>query len=59
MPSARFRTPLALDWEAARANALPGFILQAMMLALLVAYYVSPAISSALDQIADYKNSTV
>jgi hypothetical protein len=55
MPSARSRTPLALGWEAARANALPGFILQAMMLALLVAYYVSPATASALDQIAEYK----
>jgi hypothetical protein len=55
MASARSRTPLALGWEAARANALPGFILQAMMLPLLVAYYVSPATSSALNQIADYK----
>ena len=49
------RTPLALGWEAARANALPGFILQAMMLALLVAYYVSPATASLLNQIAEYK----
>ena len=54
-PANSKRTPLALGWEAARANALPGFILQAMMLALLVAYYVSPATSSALNQIADYK----
>lgn len=49
------RTPLSLGWEAARANALPGFILQAMMLALLVAYYSSPATASALNQIAEYK----
>jgi hypothetical protein len=51
----RARSPLALGWEAARANAVPGFILQAMMLALLVAYYVSPATASVLNQIAEYK----
>ncbi len=55
MPRAHRRTPLALGWEAARANAIPGSILQAMMLALLVAYYVSPATASALNQIAEYK----
>jgi hypothetical protein len=55
MPLARSRTPLALGWEAARANALPGFVLQAMMLALLVAYYLSPATASVLNQIAEYK----
>jgi hypothetical protein len=55
MPRARSRTPLALGWEAARANALPGFILQAMMLGLLVAYYSSPATASALNQVAEYK----
>ena len=31
------RTSLALGWEAAKANALPGFILQAAMLAVLIA----------------------
>jgi hypothetical protein len=55
MPDARPRPPLVLGWEAARANALPGFILQAMMLALLVAYYLSPATASALNEIAEYK----
>src|SRR2546422_7913144 len=49
------RTPLAIGWEAARANAVPGFVLQAMMLALLIAYYLSAATASALNQIADYK----
>jgi hypothetical protein len=33
------RTPLALGWEAARANAVPGFILQAAMLLVLIGYY--------------------
>src|SRR3954468_9698977 len=51
----RDRSPLALGWEAARANALPGLILQAMMIGLLVAYYLSPAAGAALNQIAEYK----
>jgi hypothetical protein len=55
MRRAHSRTPLALGWEAARANALPGLILQAMMLALLVTYYFSPATASALNRIAEYK----
>jgi hypothetical protein len=55
MPRSRPRTPLGLGWEAACANALPGFILQAMMLALLLAYYLSPATASVLNQIAEYK----
>jgi hypothetical protein len=49
------RTPLALGWEAARANAVPAFILQAAMIALLVAYYVSPAAATALNRLAEYK----
>ena len=49
------RTSLALGWEAARANAVPGFILQAAMLAVLVCYYVSPPFAHALDRLAHYK----
>lgn len=49
------RTPLALGWEAARANVLPGLLLQALMLTLLVAYYVSPAAARALNHLAAYK----
>lgn len=55
MPRVTSCPPLALGWEAARANALPGFILQAMMLAVLVAYYTNPATASALNQVAEYK----
>ena len=55
MPRTHSRTPLALGWEAARANALPAFVLQAAMIALLVAYYVSPATASALNRVAEYK----
>lgn len=49
------RTSLALGWEAAKANALPGFILQAAMLALLIAYYLSPACAGFLNRLAQYK----
>ena len=34
----RTRSPLTLGWEAARANALPALIIQALMLMLLVAF---------------------
>jgi hypothetical protein len=49
------RTSLALGWEAAKANALPGFILQGAMLLLLIAYYLSPACAHFLDRVAHYK----
>jgi hypothetical protein len=49
------RTPLALGWQAAKANAVPGFILQAAMLALLVAYYLSPACADFLNRVARSK----
>src|SRR5690242_17679659 len=49
------RTPLALGWEAARANLAPAFVIQAVMLALLAAYYLSPAMARLLDQLAEYK----
>lgn len=49
------RTSLALGWEAAKANAVPAFILQGAMLAVLVAYYVSPACAELLNRLAHYK----
>src|SRR4051794_2781814 len=49
------RTSLALGWEAAKANAVPGFILQAAMLAVLIAYYLSPAFADLLNCLARYK----
>jgi hypothetical protein len=51
------RTPLTLGWEAARANAVPALIIQAIMLALLVAYYTSHTVFSALNELADYKSA--
>jgi len=49
------RTPLTIGWEAAKANAFPALILQAFMLALLVAYYVSPATAGALQKLAEFR----
>jgi hypothetical protein len=49
------RTSLALGWEAAKANAVPGFILQAAMLFVLIAYYVSPSFADWLNTLARYK----
>lgn len=55
-PSSK-RTPLGLGWEAAKANALPGFILQALMFALLLGYYFSPRVTQALDALAKYREA--
>ena len=49
------RTSLALGWEAAKANAVPAFILQAAMLLILVSYYLSPACADFLNRLAHYK----
>jgi hypothetical protein len=49
------RTSLALGWEAARANAVPAFILQGAMLVVLIAYYLSPACADLLNRLAKYK----
>src|SRR5438034_11838363 len=51
------RTPLTLGWEAARANAVPALIIQAFMLALLIAYYTSHTAAAVLSQLAEYKHS--
>jgi hypothetical protein len=49
------RTSLALGWEAAKANAVPAFILQGAMLVILVSYYWSPACAEFLNRLAHYK----
>jgi hypothetical protein len=51
------RSPWLLGWEAARANAIPAFILQGAMLLLLAAYYMSPAAAAALDRLAEFKRA--
>jgi hypothetical protein len=49
------RTPLTLGWEAARANAWPALVIQALMLGLLIAFYASPSVLAALLQLAEFK----
>jgi hypothetical protein len=49
------RTSLALGWEAAKANAVPAFILQGAMLVVLISYYWSPACADFLNRLAHYK----
>jgi len=44
-----------IGWEAARANAKPALIIQAIMLALTIAFYASPAAASALGVLAEFK----
>src|SRR5437763_13180477 len=51
------RTPLTLGWEAARANAVPALIIQAFMLALLIAYYTNHRVSSALVGLAEFQRA--
>lgn len=51
------RSPLTIGWEAARANALPALIIQAIMLALLIAYYTNASVASALKALAEYKRA--
>jgi hypothetical protein len=51
------RTPLTLGWEAARANAIPALIIQAFMLALLIAYYTNQRVSSTLAGLAEFKDA--
>src|SRR6266446_10432753 len=49
------RTPLTIGWEAAKANAVPGFVLQGAMLSILIAYYTSARFANSLDRLAHYK----
>lgn len=51
----RERTPWLIGWEAAKANAAPAFVLQAIMLALLLAYYFHPPSAAVLNALANYK----
>ena len=54
---AKSRSPLILGWDAARANAVPALIIQAIMLALLVAYYTNSTARSALVRFAEFKHA--
>lgn len=49
------KAPWIAGLRAARANLLPGLILQALMLALLFGYYFHPPVTARLDLLADLK----
>src|SRR5437660_12916007 len=53
----RTRSPLALGWEAARANALPALIIQALMLMLLLSFYISHTAFALFSQLAELKRT--
>jgi hypothetical protein len=50
--------PWKIGIRAARANFLPGLIVQGAMLALLLAYYHHPATTEALGRLAELKQRT-
>jgi hypothetical protein len=54
---AKPQTAFTIGWDAARANARPALIIQAVMLALAIAYYTSPAAADALRHFAQYKRA--
>ena len=51
------RSPLLIGWEAARANARPALIIQAIMLGLAIAFYANPAAAEALRNLAEFKRA--
>lgn len=51
------RTPLIIGWEAAKANAKPALIIQALMLALAIAFYTNAATTDALGNLAEFKRA--
>src|SRR5205085_6186864 len=51
----RERTPWSIGWEAAKANAAPALVLQAIMLTLSLAYYFHPPSAAVLNALANYK----
>jgi hypothetical protein len=52
---ARSEAPWRAGLRAARANVLPGLVVQGVMLALLLGYYILPAAREALGHLADLK----
>jgi hypothetical protein len=54
MPQRR-EGPWVAGWQAAKANVIPGLIVQALMLAVLLGYYFHPPVRSWFDALADLK----
>jgi hypothetical protein len=49
------KTPLDIGLRAARANLVPGLMIQAGMIALVIGYYFSPAVHAPLEALAAAK----
>jgi hypothetical protein len=54
-PRSHHRTSLAIGWEAARANLVPALVIQALMLGLLVGYYLSSTVGRLINEVAAYR----
>ena len=46
-----------IGWDAARANAKPALIIQAIMLALAIAFYTNSSVADALRTLAEFKRA--
>ena len=51
------RTPLMIGWDAARANAKPALIIQAIMLGLAIAFYTNASVADGLRNLAEFKRA--
>jgi hypothetical protein len=51
------RTPFMIGWEAAKANAKPALLIQAVMLALAIGFYTNGATADALRNLAGFKQA--
>jgi hypothetical protein len=52
---ANSRTPLMIGWDAARANARPALIIQALMLAVATGFYCNASFAATLQNLAEFK----
>ena len=46
-----------IGWDAARANAKPALLIQAMMLGLAIAFYTNPKVGDTLRDLAEFKRA--
>ena len=53
----RSRTPLMIGWEDSRANGKPALIIQAIMLALAIAFYTNSSVAEVLRNLAEFKRA--
>ncbi len=51
------KTPLLIGLRAARANLIPGLVVQVLMVAIVVAYYSFPAMQQCLAVLAEWKRN--